>query len=268
MPGWRNHPPPRDLHDASQKGKQIMGNAITIAIDAIEIPAYYIRHLKESHVENLHEGLISNQKQWGFPPCLVAPSKEKGKYVLIDGRHRLAAAKLAGLKTVPADLLKEERPEFLFLAQVEANTAHGLSLTQAERNAAIRHCAANNLSRKAIGVAFNLSEATLSRIIRELQTEDAETKAEGKKKAAHKGHAGRKAKKNGVAGTAPTEDAMSTPTGRVAFSAKGWRDSMVDILRTFEKYKAELAEFLPGTTFSTVEILANEFKTDPTEKGK
>jgi hypothetical protein len=78
------------------------------------------------HVEALAEVV----DRW--PPLLVhCPSRR-----LIDGQHRLAAARRVGVESLPVAWWHGE-PELLFGIAVGRNATHGLTLNRAERRAAV-----------------------------------------------------------------------------------------------------------------------------------
>lgn len=68
-----------------------------------------------------------------FPP-LIAYQARGGKFVVIDGNHRLSAAKAAGLTKVWAYVVRADTPsELITMLTYEANTKHGLPTSEAER---------------------------------------------------------------------------------------------------------------------------------------
>lgn len=71
-----------------------------------------------------------------FPPVLYGRIGKR--IVLLDGWHRLAAFKAAGRKVIPAIDLGPLTEAEAFAAAVEANTRHGLALSQEERERAYR----------------------------------------------------------------------------------------------------------------------------------
>jgi hypothetical protein len=85
------------------------------------------RELDSSHVATLAE----LEGRW--PPILV--SRDGGR--VIDGHHRIAAARLIGLKTLPA-IFFEGSAEEAFVEAVRRNVQHGLPLTIQERRAGAR----------------------------------------------------------------------------------------------------------------------------------
>lgn len=79
----------------------------------------------KEYVESMKRGDV-------FPPIDVA--LYKGKYYLIDGRHRLEANEERGEKYVQAEIRKNI-PDFdsMFLAAIRANLNHGLRLKEVDK---------------------------------------------------------------------------------------------------------------------------------------
>lgn len=67
-----------------------------------------------------------------FPPIILNATK-KGKSVVLDGNHRLAAAADAGYTSIDAFLVIEATQAQLELVTFEANARHGLATTIQER---------------------------------------------------------------------------------------------------------------------------------------
>ena len=83
------------------------------------------RGLDDDHVQRLVE------TGGGWPPILVWDSQP----VVLDGAHRLAAARLLGLAAIPAVRFYGSRPD-AYVEAVRRNVAHGLPLTLKERTTA------------------------------------------------------------------------------------------------------------------------------------
>lgn len=66
-----------------------------------------------------------------FPPIVVNATKKP--YVILDGNHRLFAAKLAGFSSMDALLVKQATKAQMELFTYEANAKHGLPTTLEER---------------------------------------------------------------------------------------------------------------------------------------
>lgn len=77
--------------------------------------------------------IYSNNIKGGaiFPPVLVA--EIRGKYYLIDGKHRLEAYKKLEVKEVEAKILFGMTREELFLEAVKTNLTHGFPLTRGDK---------------------------------------------------------------------------------------------------------------------------------------
>ena len=70
-----------------------------------------------------------------FPPITVVKD-EKGKMVLLDGRHRLEAHKLADRSEIAATLTNIKKDRWFYYA-VKINAAHGRRLSDVERAKAV-----------------------------------------------------------------------------------------------------------------------------------
>ena len=86
------------------------------------VPGYYLRESGTSpvHVHALAESAETNK----LPPILV----QKDNFRIIDGLHRLAAAKLRGEKHIRACVVDCTDEEALVLA-IRSNVLHGLPLS-------------------------------------------------------------------------------------------------------------------------------------------
>jgi transposase-like protein len=98
-----------------------------------------------------------------LPPLLV----DRRTMRVIDGMHRLLAASLNGRQTVDV-VFFDGSPAAAFLRAVEANVAHGLPLSQADRRAAATRIVAEHpeMSDRAIGHTTGLAAGTVAAIRR------------------------------------------------------------------------------------------------------
>jgi ParB-like chromosome segregation protein Spo0J len=89
-------------------------------------PGFYLREAgtNHAHVQLLADAASSST----LPPILV----QRDTYRVIDGMHRLTAAKLLGAETVNAVFIDCTDEEALVLA-IRSNTLHGLPLSKADR---------------------------------------------------------------------------------------------------------------------------------------
>jgi ParB-like chromosome segregation protein Spo0J len=101
----------------------------------------------------------------GLPPILVHRSTMR----VIDGMHRLRAAKLRGDETISVTFFEGDDGE-AFLLSVDANIKHGLPLSLADREAAASRILAlyRQWSDRAVAAATGLSPTTVSTIRRRL----------------------------------------------------------------------------------------------------
>ena len=97
------------------------------------------------------------------PPIVV----ERGSLLLLDGRHRAAAAATLGRDTIPVRWVDGDEA-ILLEAAVSANSQHGLPLTYAQRKAAAGRLLdlAPDWSNRRVARACGLSEATVRRMTR------------------------------------------------------------------------------------------------------
>lgn len=109
--------------------------------------------LDENHVRRLAEIYPS------LPPILVHRTTMR----VVDGMHRLAAAKLRGLTTVRAQYF-DGTEEDSFVRSVSANVTHGLPLSVSDRKAAARRILASHpkLSDRAVAACAGLDPKTVA----------------------------------------------------------------------------------------------------------
>ena len=96
-----------------------------------------------------------------LPPILV----DKRTMQVIDGMHRLMAASLQGREAIDV-VFFDGREADIFLRAVEANIAHGLPLSRADRRAAAERIVVSHphLSDRAIGHSVGLTAKTVASI--------------------------------------------------------------------------------------------------------
>jgi len=66
-----------------------------------------------------------------FPPIIVG--KLDGKYILVDGKHRLEAYQKLGQKHVSCEVLTDLTKKELFVKAIELNVAHGQTLSSYDK---------------------------------------------------------------------------------------------------------------------------------------
>jgi ParB-like chromosome segregation protein Spo0J len=133
-------------------------SAFTVPV-AVLLPGDSLRALgqDEEHVARLAE------IDAALPPILVHRLTMR----VIDGMHRLLAARVKGQKTIEVEFF-DGTPEDAFLYAVEANISHGLPLSLADRRAAATRIIASHpqLSDRAIARAAGLGAKTVAAIRR------------------------------------------------------------------------------------------------------
>jgi ParB-like chromosome segregation protein Spo0J len=109
------------------------------------------------------------QAQTPLPPILV----HRGSMQIIDGAHRVAAAKLRGDKTIRSRFFDGDEREAFAMA-VRSNIAHGLPLTHADRVAAATEISRSypNWSDRAVASVAGLSATTVAEIRRRTADHD------------------------------------------------------------------------------------------------
>jgi ParB-like chromosome segregation protein Spo0J len=113
--------------------------------------------INEDHVRLLAETDMT------LPPILV----HRNTMRVIDGMHRLHAARLKGQHEIAVEFFHGNRDE-AFLRAVQENVAHGLPLSLAERRAAARRIIASHpqLSDRALATATGLAAKTIATLRR------------------------------------------------------------------------------------------------------
>lgn len=163
-----------------------------IALDRITLPAWYVRGRRPTHghAEQMAEACRlagpSGKPVWLMPPIelriatiSIPPKRKKDGTIvlgkpgtpttrreiqLVDGRHRMLAATLLKLPTIPYVLGPATSDEAANLRQVETNLAGKLALSKEERNRAITDLLAQNVRRDRIAKAFRIHPTTVSKI--------------------------------------------------------------------------------------------------------
>lgn len=132
---------------------------VTVPISSL-LPGYSPRLAGENPE---HVLLLAAAKN--LPPIIVHRSTMR----VIDGMHRLRAAKLRGDETVSVTFFEGDDGE-AFLLSVDANIKHGLPLSSADREAAASRILAmyRQWSDRAVAAATGLSPTTVSAIRRRL----------------------------------------------------------------------------------------------------
>lgn len=164
-------PPPHDDPQTDQHAHQKIapfgGSSSTVTEGVVDIPLARLRfgyspryeEFDRTHVDVL-VGLLPR-----LPPILVhAPSMR-----VIDGVHRVIAARSAQLRTLPARLFYGTESEATVQAVVR-NVAHGKPLTLAERQRSARRIlrACPDWSDRRIALACGLSPKTVGRLRSEI----------------------------------------------------------------------------------------------------
>ncbi|MBQ4438681.1 ParB-like nuclease domain-containing protein, partial [bacterium] len=92
----------------------------------------------ERYTEIYKSGIVS------LPPIKICISAETQEFFLIDGHHRLNAARAAGLKTIPALDYGEMTLAEMISESIRSNCEQGLALSKADRKRAAEMLAKYN----------------------------------------------------------------------------------------------------------------------------
>jgi ParB-like chromosome segregation protein Spo0J len=144
-----------DDSDARARQRRVLAEVPVGSLRAADSPR--LSGLNLDHVRGLAE--IGE----GLPPILVyRPTMQ-----VIDGMHRLSAARLNGQEAIQVEFFDGIEEE-VFLLAVKANVEHGLPLTLADRRAAAERIVRTHrgLSDRAIATAVGLSAGTVAAIRR------------------------------------------------------------------------------------------------------
>lgn len=118
----------------------------------------------ETYVDAMKRGDI-------FPGVLCY--KEQGKYIAIDGNHRLQAAKIAGLKEVAAYIIDPKTdPKTIVLMTYEANAKHGLPNSVDERLRHAVYMVKNGSTHEEAARRLNVTLAQLRRVYAQTKAND------------------------------------------------------------------------------------------------
>lgn len=123
--------------------------------------------LNEKTVQQYVEALKDGDE---FPPLLVQKADKGGKYVVVDGNHRLAAHIAAGFNVDFYDLEAKD-PRQLTLLSMTANTKHGLPNSPEERLQHALFMCDNGMVIHEAARMMNVPRADLKRAVSKRQAE-------------------------------------------------------------------------------------------------
>ena len=130
---------------------------------AVSVPLLALRPADSPRLNGEDKAHIARlaETETPLPPILV----DKRTMRVIDGMHRLLAASLQGRETIDVTFFDGSDAD-IFLRAVQANIAHGLPLSQADRRAAAERIIASHphMSDRAIGHTVGLAAKTVAGI--------------------------------------------------------------------------------------------------------
>jgi ParB family chromosome partitioning protein len=86
-----------------------------VQVDKIRIPSIQ-REISDTLVKNL---MISIDKLGFIDPIIIVPSEDDSYYEVINGQHRLEAAKLLGIREIPSIILPKEMKKYIISLNIE-----------------------------------------------------------------------------------------------------------------------------------------------------
>lgn len=221
------------------------------------------RKVDDGYVAELIEVLKASGDKWPFPTdehsgIKVMPAtrevkeqgqdkpriEETGDFIVISGSHRVTAAQAVKWGEVPVTVVRPKTPADILKVGIRANVEHGRRFKVSERDELIKRCIANGMNQTETADLFQISTATVSRVVRGVSGEStAEKKAKGGK-----------AKKGKKKGTKKAKDAFSVP---------GFFDAMHAAEKMIEKHHDSLVAFAAGDAGAakTLERLASSLLT-------
>ena len=143
-----------------------VGSEVTIEIDQLPVlpvplnslgPGFFLR---QSGTDAAHVQLLADASNCGeLPPILV----QKSSLRIVDGMHRIEAAKLRGHRSINARFV-DCTDEEAFILAVKSNTLHGLPLSRADRISGAKRILAwhRDWSDRAVAAATGLSAKTIA----------------------------------------------------------------------------------------------------------
>ena len=146
-----------------------------------------LRNVNETMVSTYADRMTAGVE---FPPVILGryPKSEKyGDSAIIDGVHRITAAKAAGLKDLRVDEIHYKTLTEALADMYVRNMAHGLPVTEGQRNARITLLRAQGMKLEQIAKLFGLGKSSIDRIVKGTQGEGKSGLKTGtKRSAAHK----------------------------------------------------------------------------------
>jgi ParB-like chromosome segregation protein Spo0J len=154
----------RLMHQANSAGGKVT--------EVVAVPIMSLRAGKSPRLNGEDKAHIARlaETELPLPPILV----DRNTMQVIDGMHRLMAASLRAQQTIDVVFFDGSEAD-IFLRAVEENVAHGLPLTQSDRQAAAERIVATHprMSDRAIGQATGLAAKTVA-TIRKRSTEESQ----------------------------------------------------------------------------------------------
>ena len=113
------------------------------------------------------QAMLSGTK---FPDICVA--EREGRYILVDGAHRLEANKKNGKNQIEAEVLSGLTDKEIYIEAVRRNTEHGKQLSQYELANIIQRLQDMKITREGISEITHIPEDKISNFVSQRVTKD------------------------------------------------------------------------------------------------
>jgi transposase len=171
------------------------GKILTVPISSIIVaPDLYPRERNMEERIEMFADIFRNNPD-SVQPIIVAPLANEGKYILVDGNHRLSGASKvtdqikADVYTdlIVSDIDSEEIKRELMARAALANWCHGQPLTNKEKSQVVRKLYLMHLQENVLSERFGVHISTIYRWLEDIRQKDNEDKKEQLKNLVNKG---------------------------------------------------------------------------------
>lgn len=159
-----------DLVTLSTQGPASVPISQIVTFEEIGVEGHELimRSINKTHVKRIAKSLGN----WPDIECVQIQWQGKECFLLIDGRHRLEAAKSLGMKDIRVTVRSYERQEDIVEHAMIANLHHGLAIQRPKLTEHVIWLHANGYKPDQIASIVELSENTVQRIISRYKAED------------------------------------------------------------------------------------------------
>jgi ParB-like chromosome segregation protein Spo0J len=149
-----------------------MSKSKRIQIEDIVIDESYYPRFKESPqiIESYAMAIDEKTGETELPAVTVTTDPDSGKYVLLDGYHRVSAHKRRGLKEIDAEVIKVPKEDWLWIA-TQLNARHGFSLSSSEKEKLAKRFFFEGREAEDIAEILGISARHVNRLIEDAREE-------------------------------------------------------------------------------------------------